>query len=71
MNKNTLRLFNYMVSNPKWISRIKETRQKYPNYKDFYNESCKIVLELIQTEKQFYDYPKDNVNIKKIVDMYF
>lgn len=71
MNKDTLRIFNFMVNNPNWIAKLKDKRQTYPNYKDFYRESSEVILELLETEKEFYDYPRDNVNIKKIVDMYF
>lgn len=71
MNKETLKLFEFMVNNPKWISKIKEKRQQYPNYKDFYNQAGYILMEILTTEKQFFDYPRDRINVKKLVDMYF
>lgn len=71
MNQETLRVFNFMVNNPKWITKIKETKIIHNNYKDFYLQTSSIVLELLATEPEFYDYPRDEINIKKIVDLYF
>lgn len=71
MNRETLKVFEYMVNNDKWLEKIKQKRRSYPNYKDFLKQSMEVIDELLATEKKFYDYPRNEVNIKQIVDMYF
>jgi hypothetical protein len=71
VNKETLKLFEYMVNNPEWINRIKDERNKTSNYKDFQIKTGLILVELLETESQFYDYPRNDIEIKKIVDLYF
>lgn len=71
MNKETLKLFEFMVNNPKWINKLKTERQLKNNYKDFTQVTEQIINEILTTEKQFYDYPKNNIQLNKIVSMYF
>lgn len=71
MNKETMKLFNFMVENPKWINKLKTKRTLVSNYKDFFVETGIIITELLNEEKFFYDYPKTKIEIKKIVDLYF
>lgn len=71
MNKETLKVFEFMVNNPKWVNKVKETKVRFPNYKDFYNQAGYLIMEILSTEKEFMDYPRNDINIKKIVDMYF
>lgn len=71
MNRETTKLFEYMVDNPEWLNKLKDKRAKYPNYKDFYNQAGYVIMELLNTEKKFFDYPRKEIQIKKIADLYF
>ena len=71
MNKETLKLFEFMVDNPEWINKLKQKREHFSNYKDFYNQAGYVIMELLNTEKKFFDYPRKDIQISKIADLYF
>lgn len=71
MNRETKKILNFIQQTPSWESRLEVLRKKHSNYKDFFNQIGYLLMELLNTEKAFFDYPRERIEISKIANLYF
>lgn len=71
MNRETIKLVSFIEQNEQYTQELKEARGKFSNYKDFTNKVGYIVMGLLNTEKEFFDYPRNDIELSKIVALYF
>jgi len=72
MNSKTTKIVNFINTNDKYKNKIAELRSKYTNSKDFGEHMLKyVVMEILKTEKQFYDYPRKDIQLDEIMRRYF
>lgn len=71
MNKETKKILKFIEETPQWFEKLKAIRAKNSNYKDFFNQIGYLLMELLNTEKNFFDYPREKIEISKIANLYF
>lgn len=70
MNKETEKLLKYIVESP-YHQELSDLRRRNSNYKEFFNKAGYVIQKLLNTEQQFFDYPRRKVELDKIVELYF
>lgn len=71
MNRETAKIISFIETSDIYKEKFKVTRSKYSNFKDFRNQAGYIVMEILNSEKEFFDYPRKDIEILKIVELYF
>lgn len=68
MNRETRKLVNFIESNPEWKEKIKNLEKK--NSKEYYFQVGYCIMDLLSTEKQFFDYPRKKIEFDKLGDYF-
>ena len=71
MNRETMKIVSFIEQNEQYKGKLISIRERFPNYKDFMNQVGYVIMEILSNERQFYDYPRNDIQISKIVDLYF
>ncbi len=70
MNKETTKIVEF-IENSRYKSKIEEVRARFSNYKDFSNQTGYVIMDILNNEREFYDYPRNDIELSKIVELYF
>lgn len=70
MNKETEKIVKF-IEKSHYKDDLNKLRKQCPNYKDFFNQAGYVVQSLLNTEQQFFDYPRRKVELDKIIELYF
>lgn len=71
MNNKTKKIVDFIDSNEKYINKILELKQKYSNSKDFFENLIKyVVMDILNSNKEFYDYPRSQIELDEIIRRY-
>lgn len=72
MNTRTKKIVEFIDNNEKYKDKIIELRQKNKNSKDFFDVLLKyVIMDILNTEKQFYDFPRKEIQLDEIVRRYW
>lgn len=71
MNKETNAIIKALEENTKLKQKIRDLRSQNSNYKDFYILCNYVVVELVNTDKRFFNMSRDKIDLEFISNMYF
>lgn len=71
MNRDTERIVKFIDGDPSRLMTIQNLRRESNNSKDFQQEVKLFIVNILNTEKKFFDYPRDKIEIEKIAEYYF
>ena len=71
MNKETKKVYDFIQQDEQLKQKVKSLRSKHNNFKDFYNQVGYVIMDILNRNKQFHDYPRNKIEIVKIAEMFF
>lgn len=71
MNRETRKLIDFLNENDQYTTKLRTLREKHNNYKDFSNQVLYVIQEVLNTEKKFFDYPRNKIDLFIITNLYF
>lgn len=70
MNKETNTILKFLENNSEELTKVRNLKLKYTNYKDFYNQLGYQIMNILN-QKQFINLSRKSVDLDFIVDKYF
>lgn len=71
MNRETQQLLNYIDKSGFYLDKIASIRLKYSNIKDFNNMLGYVIMDIVNTERSFFNINRKNIEIELITEKYF
>lgn len=72
MNARTDKIVKFIDNSPEYQSKINELRKKYANSRDFFDNMLKyVIMDILNTQKQFFDFPRKEIQFDELVKRYF
>ncbi len=71
MTRENTKILNFIKTNDNYMKKIKTARLKHNNNKDFTNQILYIVMDLVNTEKQFYGVNRKNIDVVQLSKEFF
>ncbi len=71
MNQETQRLYDFIENNKEYKDKILLNKEKYSNFKDFFNQTGYVIMDILSTEKEFFGYPRNKIELDIITERFF
>ena len=71
MNRETKKLLEYIDNSIEYKDKLTEIQTTYPNFRDFYNQVGYIIMDIVNTNKQFHNLSRNNIEIELITERFF
>lgn len=72
MNARTNKIVEFIESNGEYKKKVEDLRTRHANSKDFFDHMLKyVIMDILNTQKQFYDFPRNEIQLDEIMRRYF
>jgi len=71
MNKDTMKIYNYISTSPHYLKKIYDLKWKYTNIKEFYLMLNYVIMDIVSKEPQFIYIPRENIDLIKLTLTYY
>jgi len=71
MNKETKKVLKYIDNNPEIEQKLKTLGKKFNNFKDFYNQTGYVIMDIVNRNKEFYTLDRTRIDIYTVSERYF
>ena len=71
MTKETKKILSFIESDETSQAKLKELSESHTNFKDFYNQTGYVIMDIVNTNKDFHNLSRNNIEIDLISERYF
>jgi hypothetical protein len=71
MNKESRKIIEFIDSDDLTTEKLEEIKKRFTNSRDFTNQIGYLVMEIVNTNQEFYQLNRNKLEIEKISERYF
>ena len=71
MNKETKQLIDYIEQSGFYLDKINKLKTKHNNIKDFQFHLSYVIMDIVSSEKKFYNMSRKNIELDNIALILF
>lgn len=71
MNKISRQILSYIQNDNEQLAKVLNLKDRFNNHKDFTNQIGYVIMDVVSTEKRFFDIDRKEIEVNEIAQELF